>query len=124
MTETMDPRPAVWTGHLVVSGTDLAASAKFYNDIGMREVALLDEVAIFELRGGTHLVVRKDAEAAGGPADWDLMVEDLAATHADWSAKGLDVSEIAQGPIHEAFTVTDPDGNTIEVNSSHVMGPV
>jgi catechol 2,3-dioxygenase-like lactoylglutathione lyase family enzyme len=124
MTETMDPRPAVWTGHLVVSGTDLAASAKFYNDIGMREVALLDEVAIFELRGGTHLVVRKDAEGAGGPADWDLMVEDLGATHADWSAKGLHVSPIAQGPIHEAFTVTDPDGNTIEVNSSHVLGPV
>ncbi len=121
---TTDQRPHVWTGHLVVSGRDLAASTSFYTTIGMREVAILDEVAIFELRGGTHLVVRKDAIASGGPAPWDLMVDDLAATHADWSSKGLDVSPIAQGPIHEAFTVTDPSGNTIEVSSSHVVGPV
>ena len=119
-----DQRPHVWTGHLVVSGKDLAASTSFYTDIGMREVAILDEVAIFELRGGTHLVVRKDPAATGGPAPWDLMVDDIAATHADWSSKGLTVTPIAQGPIHEAFTVTDPSGNTIEVSSSHVVGPV
>ena len=59
---TTDPRPAVWTGHLVIAGTDLAASTKFYEAIGMREVAIMDEVAIFELRGGTHLVVRKDPD--------------------------------------------------------------
>jgi catechol 2,3-dioxygenase-like lactoylglutathione lyase family enzyme len=121
---TTDPRPHVWTGHLVVGGKDLAASTSFYTDIGMREVAILDDVAIFELRGGTHLVVRKDADAAGGPAPWDLMVDDIAATHADWSGKGLTVSEIERGPIHEAFTVTDPSGNTIQVSSSHVVGPV
>jgi catechol 2,3-dioxygenase-like lactoylglutathione lyase family enzyme len=121
---TTDPRPHVWTGHLVVSGNDLAASTSFYTDIGMREVAILDDVAIFELRGGTHLVVRKDTDAKGGPAPWDLMVDDIAATHADWSGKGLTVSPIKQGPIHEAFTVTDPSGNTIEVSSSHVVGPV
>jgi catechol 2,3-dioxygenase-like lactoylglutathione lyase family enzyme len=121
---TTDPRPAVWTGHLVVSGKDPASSASFYKDIGMREVAILDDVAIFELRGGTHLVVRKDPDANGGPADWDLMVEDIAATHAEWTAKGLNVSAIEKGPIHEAFILTDPDGNTIKVNSSHVVGPV
>jgi catechol 2,3-dioxygenase-like lactoylglutathione lyase family enzyme len=121
---TTDPRPAVWTGHLIVSGKDPSASASFYKDIGMREVAILDEVAIFELRGGTHLVVRKDADPKPGPADWDLMVEDIAATHADWTSKGLTVTPIEKGPIHEAFTVTDPDGNTIQVNSSHVVGPV
>ncbi len=121
---TTDPRPAVWTGHLVVTGKDPAASASFYEDIGMRKVAILDEVAIFELRGGTHLVVRKDPNPKPGPANWDLMVEDIAATHADWTSKGLTVSPIEKGPIHEAFTVTDPDGNTIEVNSSHVIGPV
>ncbi|HXY91091.1 MAG TPA: VOC family protein [Acidimicrobiia bacterium] len=121
---TTDQRPAVWTGHLVISGKDPAASAGFYKEIGMREVAILDEVAIFELRGGTHLVVRKDLDAAGNAAEWDLMVDDIAATHADWKRKGLDVTDIEQGPIHEAFTVTDPDGNTIQVNSSHVVGPV
>jgi catechol 2,3-dioxygenase-like lactoylglutathione lyase family enzyme len=121
---TTDARPAVWTGHLVVAGRDLEESASFYNEIGMRQVAVLDDVAIFELRGGTHLVVRKEPHAEAGPAPWDLMVDDIAATHADWTSKGLDVSPIEKGPIHEAFTVTDPSGNTIAVNSSHVVGPV
>jgi hypothetical protein len=52
------------------------------------------------------------------------MVEDIAATHADWTTKGLTVSPIETGPIHEVFTVTDPDGNTIQVSNSHVIGPV
>jgi catechol 2,3-dioxygenase-like lactoylglutathione lyase family enzyme len=121
---TTDQRPAVWTGHVAIPGKDPAESAAFYRDIGMREVHVGDEVAIFELRGGTHLVVFKDADAKPGPASWDLMVEDLAATHADWTKKGLAVSPIEKGPIHEAFTVTDPGGNTITVNSTHVMGPV
>ncbi len=121
---TTDPRPAVWTGHLVINGRDPAAAAKFYEAIGMREVAILPTVAIFELRGGTHLVVREDPNPTPGPAGWDLMVEDIAATHADWTAKGLTVSPIEKGNIHEAFTVTDPDGNTIEVSNSHVVGPV
>ena len=121
---TTDSRPGVWTGHLVISGIDLAASASFYEDIGMRRVAVFEEVAIFELRGGTHLVVRKDPNVKPGPSSWDLMVEDLAATHADWTSKGLTLSPIQKGTIHEAFTVTDPDGNTIEVSNSHVVGPV
>jgi catechol 2,3-dioxygenase-like lactoylglutathione lyase family enzyme len=121
---TTDPRPAVWTGHLVVSGRDLAASASFYEAIGMREVGVFDEVAIFELRGGTHLVVRKDPNPEPGPAGWDLMVEDIAASHAEWTSKGLTLSPIEKGSIHQAFTVTDPDGNTIKVSDSHVVGPV
>jgi catechol 2,3-dioxygenase-like lactoylglutathione lyase family enzyme len=121
---TTDPRPAVWTGHIVVAGKDPAVSARFYEDIGMREVGIFDEVAIFELRGGTHLVVRKDPNPKPGPAGWDLMVDDIAATHADWTSKGLTVTPIEKGPIHEAFTVTDPDGNTIQVSNSHVIGPV
>jgi catechol 2,3-dioxygenase-like lactoylglutathione lyase family enzyme len=121
---TTDPRPKVWTGHLVISGKDPAASVSFYEDIGMHKVAVLEEVAIFELRGGTHLVVRKVPNTVPSPAPWDLMVEDVHATHADWAAKGLTVSPIEKGPIHEAFTVTDPDGNTIVVNSTHVVGPV
>jgi catechol 2,3-dioxygenase-like lactoylglutathione lyase family enzyme len=121
---TPDDRPTVWTGHIAVPCRDPAASAPFYRAIGMREIGVYDEVAIFELRGGTHLVVHKEPEAHGGPAPWDLMVDDVTATHADWSAKGLAVSAIERGPIHEHFTVSDPDGNTIVVNSSHVSGPV
>jgi len=117
-------RPAVWTGHLTVKGTDLAASAAFYRDLGMREVMVRPDVAIFELRGGTHLVVQRQSETDGGPTHWDLMVEDVHGAHDDWERKGLAVSPVTKGSIHETFVVTDPDGNTIEVNSSHVVGPV
>jgi hypothetical protein len=34
------------------------------------------------------------------------------------------VSPITKGNIHDGFTVTDPDGNTISVSNSHVVGPV
>ena len=121
---TSDPRPAIWTGQVVVAAKDLSASAKFYEALGMREVAIMDEAAIFELRGGTHLVVRADPDAKPGPADWDLMVEDIAATHSNWTDKGLTVSPIKHGNIHDGFYVTDPDGNTILVTNSHVVGPV
>jgi catechol 2,3-dioxygenase-like lactoylglutathione lyase family enzyme len=114
----------VWTGHLTVKGTDLAASAAFYRDLGMREVMVRPDVAIFELRGGTHLVVQRQSETDGGPTHWDLMVEDVHGAHDDWERKGLAVSPVTKGSIHETFVVTDPDGNTIEVNSSHVVGPV
>ena len=119
-----DDRPPVWTGHISVPGRDLAASADFYEAIGMRAVHRGDEIAIFELRGGTHLVVFPDADATPGDASWDLMVEDVAATHDDWQAKGLAVTEIEHGNIHDSFTVTDPAGNAINVSNSHVVGPV
>jgi catechol 2,3-dioxygenase-like lactoylglutathione lyase family enzyme len=125
MTEVSDERPTIWTGHVIVQARDPAASAAFYEAIGMRPVFSGDGIAVLELRGGTHLVVRPaDDEHVGGDADFDLMVEDLATTHATWDAAGLPVSEIRPGSIHEAFTVTDPSGNTITVSSSHVVGPV
>jgi catechol 2,3-dioxygenase-like lactoylglutathione lyase family enzyme len=123
MTNT-DTRPSVWTGHISIPGRDLRASADFYEAIGMRPVHRDDGIAIFELRGGTYLVVFPDADAQPSDAAWDLMVEDVATTHAAWSERGFKVSEIEHGTIHDAFTVTDPAGNTIRVNSSHVVGPV
>ena len=48
------------------------------------------------------------------------MVEDVDATHAEYSAKGLTVSEIQRGRIHDSFTFTEPGGNRITVNSTHV----
>ena len=39
------------------------------------------EVAIFELRGGTHLVLIAKSEIVPGDAPFDLMVEDLRTTH-------------------------------------------
>jgi hypothetical protein len=46
------------------------------------------------------------------------MVEDLDATHQDWSARGIAVSPITKGRIHNAFEATDPDGYRVTVNSA------
>ena len=45
--------------------------------IGMRSVVHGPEVAVLELRGGTHLVLIANANAVAGEAPFDLMVEDL-----------------------------------------------
>jgi len=73
---------------------------------------------------GTHLVVLSGSVEVGTEAPFDLMVDDLEATHADWAGRGFEVSPIESGRIHSAFTVRDPDGYVVTVNSSHVMGEV
>ena len=90
----------------------------------MRVVGRDAHVVILELRGGTHMVIAPGEVSAPGPAPFDLMVDDLRATHAHWESIGLAPSAIEHGNIHDAFTVTDPDGYVVTVNSSHVMGPV
>lgn len=115
-------RPATWVGHVVVSATDIAESADFYVSLGMREVERNERVAVLELRGGTHLVVVEDSPAESAP--FDLMVDDLDAVHAEWTAHGFSPSEIERGRIHDRFTVRDPAGTEVTVNSSHVIGTV
>jgi catechol 2,3-dioxygenase-like lactoylglutathione lyase family enzyme len=121
---SMDGRPPVWIGHAVLSVTDLHRSADFWRDIGMREVERNDDVAVLELRGGTHLLLLPGTPAGDAGAPFDLMVDDLEATHAEWKARGLDPSPIEQGRIHASFTVRDPNGYRVTVNSSHVVGDV
>lgn len=106
---------------LTVGDVDRAAS--FWREVGMREIVRDREVAVMELRGGTHLVLVPGTVTAGD-APFDLMVEDLGAVHQQWMAQGLDPGPIAHGRIHDSFTVTDPDGHRVTVNSSHVVGDV
>lgn len=90
----------------------------------MREIERNANVAVLELRGGTHLVLVPGSPPAGTDAPFDLMVDDLEATHHEWSARGLDPSPIEHGRIHATFAVRDPDGYRITVSSSHVVGEV
>jgi hypothetical protein len=90
----------------------------------MREIERNESIVVLELRGGTHLVLLPGAPSAGADAPFDLMVEDLEATHAEWKRIGLDVSPIERGRIHSAFVLRDPDGTAVTVNSSHVVGDV
>ena len=113
----------MWIGHAALGVSDVATAADFWTKLGLREVHRDDEVAIMELRGGTHLVLFPDADVQSN-ASFDLMVDDLAATRAQWSDLGLEVSPIEQGSIHAAFVVRDPDGRRVVVNDSHVVGEV
>jgi len=108
----------------VLTVNDVNASAEFWRGIGMREVERNAQVAVLELRGGTHLVLVPGAPSGDGDAPFDVMVEDLDETHAAWEARGLGPSPIERGRIHASFTVRDPNGYRVTVNSSHVVGDV
>jgi hypothetical protein len=77
----------------------------------MRDLGNDGPVAILELRGGTHLILIP-GEAAGRDAEapFDLMVDDLDASHRRFSAAGLRPSEIEEGPFHRYFALTAPSG--------------
>ena len=117
-----DERPAVWAGHIVINATDIKESSAFYVSLGMREVETNDGISVLELRGGTHLAVVEGDPAAS--ASFDLMVDDVDATHTTWTSMGLSPSAIQRGQIHDSFEILDPAGTTVKINSSHVVGVV
>ena len=92
----------------------------------MRKVEEGDGIAILELRGGTHLLLLKTDQpiAVDVQAPFDLMVEDVDAARKQCVERGLDPSEIKDVPFHRQFTLTEPGGHQVTINSSHVEGPV
>ena len=113
----------MWIGHVAMTVTDPQRSHDFYVSVGMRPVFIGPDVAITELRGGTHLVLLPGAVTAG-PAPFDLMVDDLAATHNRLQSLGCEVTSIVPGDIHATFVLTDPDGISVRFSDSHVVGTV
>src|SRR5690349_9668164 len=116
-----DLRPPVWVGHVVLETDRLAESAAFMRQIGLRLVVERPQVAVLELRGGTHLVLIAKPTITAGEAPFDLMVEDLRATHARFASLGLDPTPIERlSREHEYFKVREPAGHTIAIVSNHV----
>jgi catechol 2,3-dioxygenase-like lactoylglutathione lyase family enzyme len=115
-----DERPQVWVGHVTLPTPNLPATRDLMIQLGMRPIVQGDDFAVLELRGGTHLVLLPSAEPASGSAYFDLMVDDLDATHERLRTLGLAPSEIHSGRIHRSFTIRAPSGHTITFNSSHV----
>src|SRR5690349_17971294 len=115
----VDERPPIWVGHIALNVSDLERSSTFWSAVGMRTVERNDQITIFELRGGTHLLLF-ESDPTPGAAPFDLMVDDVDATHAAWSAQGLAVSAIERGRIHDGFELTDPDGYVVSVMNTHV----
>ena len=116
-------RPPVWIGHVVLETDRLAETEQFMRTIGMRSVVQRPNVAVLELRGGTHLVLTPGTGAAPREAPFDLMVEDLEATHQRFIELGLNPTPIGPASAnHRTFSVREPAGNIITFMSNHVSG--
>ena len=124
MPESADHRPPVAVGHVRLLVDNVAAAAHWLETVGLRPIVTREDLAVLELRGGTHVVVRpaEQPPAPGAGAPFDLMVDDVDATHRDYAAKGLSPSPIRRGRIHDSFDLPGPDGWSFVVNSSHASG--
>jgi hypothetical protein len=116
-----DLRPPVWVGHVAMYTGKVTESSEFMQLVGRRSIAGGDEFAVLEMRGGTHLVLTSDSESRLIKGNFDLMVDDLDATHARFLTLGLAPGEIERGQIHDSFEISEPGGTMITFNSSHVV---
>jgi hypothetical protein len=124
VSQTIDQRPPVAVGHVRLPATDVAAAARWLETVGLRPIFADAGLAVLELRGGTHVVVRNTERPPkpGSAAPFDLMVDDIEAARRDYAAKGLGPSDISRGRIHDSFHLTGPDGYDFTVTSSHAGG--
>ena len=124
MPSPTDQRPPVAIGHVRLTVSDVGAAARWLEVVGLRPIVTMDALAVLELRGGTHVVVRQAEQpiAPGAAAPFDLMVDDVDAAHRDYVEKGLSPSPIRRGRIHDSFDLAGPDGWAFTVNSSHASG--
>jgi hypothetical protein len=122
--DTTDQRPPVAVGHVRLNVVDVGAAARWLETVGLRPIVTREELAVLELRGGTHVVVRQaePSPAPGTAAPFDLMVDDIDAAHCDYAEKGLSPSPIRRGRIHDSFELAGPGGCAFTVNSSHASG--
>ncbi len=120
-----DQRPPMWIGHTHMAVNNVAATKGFLMSLGMRDVYPEGEdFAILEIRAGTHIIVEKSEQEVtpGTMAQFDLMVEDVEAMHAELSARGLNPSDLEPGSIHTTFTISEPGGVILKYFSSHNSG--
>jgi catechol-2,3-dioxygenase len=119
-----DQRPQVSVGHVALETDRMEESAQFMRTIGMRPVFQGPEVSVYELRGGTHLILMLKSSVVPGNASFDLMVDDLHATHQLFTSLGLAPTPIEARPAidHEIFSVREPAGHVITLFSSQVSG--
>ena len=119
-----DQRPMVGVAHVVLQTNRMEESARFVRTIGMRPIFDGPQVSVYEMRGGTHLILMLKNKIVAGDASFDLMVDDLHAAHRRFASLGLDPSPIEARPAidHEVFTVREPAGHVITFFSSHASG--
>ena len=132
--------PAAAFGHFIMKVNDIDISYQFYIKLGLRPCGIFPDLAIIELRGGTHILFfNKNDELPfslssshlgqrGGVFNerLDLMIDgktrsDLELYRTALIEKGLSVDAIAQDQFfgHDYFQLVDPDGSGITVYTSH-----
>jgi catechol 2,3-dioxygenase-like lactoylglutathione lyase family enzyme len=121
MPKRRDPRPPAAIGHVSIAVRDVAAAARWFAALGLREIAAGADYAVLELRGGTHLVVERAARRIkpGSEAPFDLMYDDIDAVRGRCQRLGLKASRVRATAIHRSFTVAGPEGYRVTINSSH-----
>lgn len=119
-----DQRPLVGVAHVVLQTDRMEDSARFLRTIGMRSIFDGPQVSVYEMRGGTHLILMLKDKIVAGDAPFDLMVDDLHETHQRFTSLGLAPSPIEALPNidHEVFRVREPAGHDIMFYSSHASG--
>jgi catechol 2,3-dioxygenase-like lactoylglutathione lyase family enzyme len=121
-----DSRPPIAIGHVTLRSSDVGAAAKFYRALGLRPIMEREGMAIFELRGGTHLLLfhAKSKPREGPVKSFDFMVDDVDAFRERIAASGVEGAPVAvdERGGHRWFEVRDPDGHRIGIYSSHVGG--
>lgn len=119
-----EQRPPVGVAHVMLQTDRMKESARFMRQLGMRPIFDGPEVSVYEMRGGTHLLLMRRDRVLAGEAPFDLMVDDLHETHRRLSALGLAPSPIEARPAigHEVFTLREPAGHLLSVFSSHASG--
>jgi catechol 2,3-dioxygenase-like lactoylglutathione lyase family enzyme len=132
--------PAAAFGHFIMKVNDIDISYQFYTELGLRPFGIFPDVAIIELRGGTHILLlsKNDETSSSLNSSYlgqrgasfnerlDLMIDgksrsDLELYRKTLMEKGLSVDAIAQDQFfgHDYFQLADPDGNGITVYTSH-----
>lgn len=132
--------PAAAFGHFIMKVNDIDISYQFYTELGLRPFGIFPDVAIIELRGGTHILLfsKNDEPSSSLNSSYlgqrgasfnerlDLMIDgksrsDLELYRKTLMEKGLSVDAIAQDQFfgHDYFQLADPDGNGITVYTSH-----
>ncbi|MHB8529888.1 MAG: VOC family protein [Caulobacteraceae bacterium] len=133
--------PAAALGHFVMKVNDIDTTYQFYTKLGLRPIGIYPDLAIIELRGGTHILIfsRKEelpfsinSSQVGQRGSFfdeklDLMIDgrlrsDLEVYRTTLMENGLSVGEISQDQFfgHHYFELVDPDGNGITLYTSHV----
>ncbi len=132
--------PAAALAHFVMRVDDIDVSYAFYTKLGLRPFGRFADLAIIELRGGTHILLfgkndelplsinssQLGQRGAFLNERLDLMIDsksksDLELYRKTLIEKGLSVHSISQDQFfgHDYFQLSDPDGNGITVYTSH-----